>query len=634
MKAEGERRGARREQAVAPTPEPETEPSPDPLTLNWGKTTPARRDLPLEWDAHPWKITKPRFKGADYVLFKYSQGQKGEWGRYRSLAAAKKEAQRVGRQQVRQDAEQAEYREEERIQRNIARAKKELEPEQAEYREMKAAEPPPSQAKVDAVLDEQMASPAAQARPLKPDAERLLAERKVKEAAAKELEGVIARERADASLGRAEGSTQPISEPVDPSPPEPSAPTPKWEFHDRPLHTKKHTFAPNDGMRYDIDEAGKRFEAVLWVNADRDDGAMAEAYFPPGGFYDSFDAAREATEKHYREWAASGEPPPPVQQFASSGPFGGGRKLSLEEMAQADVQAEAARAVEEKRATRREKLRAKRERERPQKLADAWSDPMGNQTKKDFDRNLANLRSIDEADFPPGEKARIVARWESAAGAFEPKPAPTVRDTMWEQTDEGVREVDPKKYEREADERIAELSKDPHPDYVAPGETPPDRTEEERREAIDAWERRQSPTPATERKAIVKAPATEPDDKPKPKRRKAKAKAESKPKAKRRTARAAPEPVQARLMMPSEEAAEVVAVGVAVVEPVAVVGAETLVAMAEPVAAVLKPPPKPKKPKRESFRDRTIRLAAERAGGRKRKKRAPKHPFLSRSERA
>ena len=43
--------------------------------------------------------------------------------------------------------------------------------------------------------------------------------------------------------------------------------------------------------------------------------------------------------------------------------------------------------------------------------------------KQDLDRNLTRLRRIDESDFPPGEKARIVATWGKAAeAAAEPAP--------------------------------------------------------------------------------------------------------------------------------------------------------------------------------------------------------------------
>ena len=215
-----------------------------------------------------------------------------------------------------------------------------------------------------------------------------------------------------------------------PAPPEP-APTATiepldWEYIERPLAAKRHTFAPSDDMRNDIVLTGKLFENRLWVK--RDDGKMAGAYYPPSDVrYESLDEAQKAAEQHYREWVASGEPIPPIQQYAGGGPFGGGRKLSIDEMVVADEQNAKAKVAEEKKAARRVKARDKRERERPAKLAAHWAEP-SEQSQSDLDKNLAKLRSIDESDFPTGEKDRIVALWEKAVAEADDDAPKTKRE--------------------------------------------------------------------------------------------------------------------------------------------------------------------------------------------------------------
>ena len=80
-----------------------------------------------------------------------------------------------------------------------------------------------------------------------------------------------------------------------------------------------------------------------------------------------------------------------------------------------------------KKAARRVTARAKRERERPAKLAARWAEP-SEQSQSDLDKNLAKLRSIDESDFPIGEKDRIVALWEKAVAEADDDAPKTKRE--------------------------------------------------------------------------------------------------------------------------------------------------------------------------------------------------------------
>jgi hypothetical protein len=256
-----------------------------------------------------------------------------------------------------------------------------------------------------------------------------------------------------------------------PAPPEP-APTATiepldWEYIERPLAAKRHTFAPSDDMRNDIVLTGKLFENRLWVK--RDDGKMAGAYYPPSDVrYESLDEAQKAAEQHYREWVASGEPIPPIQQYAGGGPFGGGRKLSIDEMVVADEQNAKAKVAEEKKAARRVKARDKRERERPAKLAAHWAEP-SEQSQSDLDKNLAKLRSIDESDFPTGEKDRIVAVWEKAVAEADDDAPKTKREKR-----ETVPRPDPTP-DRATAEQIAHIKAlyAVHPDSYGETEGPP-----------------------------------------------------------------------------------------------------------------------------------------------------------------
>ena len=88
-------------------------------------------------------------------------------------------------------------------------------------------------------------------------------------------------------------------------------------------------------------------------------------------------------------------------------------------------QAEEHRTVEKRQsanAARRATAKAKRDAERPQKLADNWGEPTG--SAEDITRNLAHLRRMDASDFPPGEHDRILKVWETAAN----RPGPSMLD--------------------------------------------------------------------------------------------------------------------------------------------------------------------------------------------------------------
>ena len=245
------------------------------------------------------------------------------------------------------------------------------------------------------------------------DAELTSAFREAKIAEAKEgTEAKAVREKHPDAYG-------PVTEAKLDSEQAPAAPAVAWKHDKKPLQQETDTFEPNEDMRYVIGRTGKTFESRLWVTRPDGKEQSGRAYYPPGDVrYDTAEEAMAAAENHFQEWAASGEPPPRVQLYAGGGGFGGGKRLSLDEMAEADVQQVADKKAKEKRDARNAKAKAKRDAARPAKLAASWESP-SDQTSADYKQNLGKLKSIPEESFPPGEKDRIVGIWESKAAERE-----------------------------------------------------------------------------------------------------------------------------------------------------------------------------------------------------------------------
>ena len=270
--------------------------------------------------------------------------------------------------------------------------------------------------------------------------------------------------------------------------PEPSAI--EWEYHDKLAQVKKHTFQPNPGMKYDISEQGKYWRNTLWVEHPKGKTAMTPSgmtmgYYPPGdNRYESAEEAQAAAEKHYREWEASGEPAPRNQKFAGGGLFGG-KKMSLEEMAESDVEAAKAKKNREKRDSRNEAARARRAAARPQKLVETWQEGPMSSEKADYDRNLAVLKRIPEDVFPLGEKTRIVGIWETAGDRFG--AAPTAAEAPSKPKDVQESEPTPAKRERKPK---GTPSAETAPAALAPepvAETPAKPKKPTRKETAAAW---------------------------------------------------------------------------------------------------------------------------------------------------
>ena len=149
-----------------------------------------------------------------------------------------------------------------------------------------------------------------------------------------------------------------------------------------------------------------------------------------------------------------------------------------------------------------------------------YSKNQGDLTRKQFQGTIEREEREKEAAAKPRPRTepdggswldRIQAAQQSqrtiedakAEAATPDSPRAGIRDTvpegarLFEQTSEGVTEVDRDDRERETDAKLETLRQDPHPDYVAPGEKPKQRTYHERRETIREWEERNPDAPQT-----------------------------------------------------------------------------------------------------------------------------------------